>query len=165
MPSSFDNAFDFLIQHNIEGGLANLKDDSGELTKYGISSKSYPEIDIVNLTKDDAKEIYKKDWWPNEYNYINFQEVATKLFLSAINIGQQKAHEITQTAINNLGACLKIDGHFGPKTLRAINELSPDRFLDKYKILLIEHYLNLDDKRINRKQASYLRSWIRRTLI
>jgi lysozyme family protein len=32
-------------------------------TKYGISAMTYPDLDIRNLTLDQAKAIYKRDWW------------------------------------------------------------------------------------------------------
>ena len=34
-----------------------------EYSKYGITKKSYPNIDIDNLTELKAKEIYTKDFW------------------------------------------------------------------------------------------------------
>ena len=37
-------------------------DASGE-TKYGISSRSYPAIDIASLTLEDAKAVYRLDFW------------------------------------------------------------------------------------------------------
>lgn len=37
----------------------------GELkgTKYGISACSYPELDIENLTREQARAIYRRDYW------------------------------------------------------------------------------------------------------
>ena len=32
-------------------------------TKYGVSAASYPYLDIVSLTLDDAKALYVKDFW------------------------------------------------------------------------------------------------------
>jgi hypothetical protein len=32
-------------------------------TKYGISACSYPNLDIVNLTREQAREIYRRDYW------------------------------------------------------------------------------------------------------
>lgn len=37
--------------------------DTGGTTKYGISQRAYPNLDISNLTLDDAARIYKKDYW------------------------------------------------------------------------------------------------------
>ena len=67
---TFDQAFERLIGH--EGNFTNDKDDRGNWTtgiigkgqlkgtKYGISAMTYPQLDIKNLTLDQAKQIYKK---------------------------------------------------------------------------------------------------------
>lgn len=46
-----------------EGGYVHDPRDSGGETKYGISKRSYPHLDIPNLTPDDAAAIYRKDYW------------------------------------------------------------------------------------------------------
>jgi lysozyme family protein len=51
--NKFDKAFQEIIA--IEGGLVNDKNDRGGLTKYGISQKAFPKVDIRNLTIDGAK--------------------------------------------------------------------------------------------------------------
>lgn len=43
-----------------EGGTTT---DTGGLTKYGISQKAYPDLDISSLTLNDAARLYKKDYW------------------------------------------------------------------------------------------------------
>ena len=46
-----------------EGGYVNDQKDSGGETKYGISKRSYPNLDIKNLTKKQATDIYKVDFY------------------------------------------------------------------------------------------------------
>ena len=46
-----------------EGGLVNDPKDPGGVTKFGISQRSYPALDIRALTLDDAKTIYQRDYW------------------------------------------------------------------------------------------------------
>lgn len=46
-----------------EGEYSNDPNDPGGETKWGISKRSYPEEDIVNLTRDRALEIYANDYW------------------------------------------------------------------------------------------------------
>ena len=41
-----------------EGGYVNDPDDPGGETKYGISKRSYPALDIKNLTVEQATAIY-----------------------------------------------------------------------------------------------------------
>jgi lysozyme family protein len=69
----FEFAFWMVIGH--EGKLSlNPRDDGnwtggrqgvGELkgTKFGISAASYPHLDIRNLTLEEAKAIYLRDYW------------------------------------------------------------------------------------------------------
>lgn len=70
----WDAAIESLLK--VEGGFQDYYHDrgnwtggavgAGELrgTKYGISAASYPELDIRNLTRDDAVAIYARDFWP-----------------------------------------------------------------------------------------------------
>ena len=59
--NDFDTAFEFILRW--EGEYVNDPNDPGGATKYGISSRSYPNLDIENLTVYDAKGIYYKDYW------------------------------------------------------------------------------------------------------
>ena len=75
-----DIKFDLAILHilNFEGGLSNHTNDRGGTTKFGISKKSYPNLDISNLTLEQAKDIYKRDYWqPYPYKDIVDIDVAT----------------------------------------------------------------------------------------
>lgn len=58
----FEKALAFTLQN--EGELCSVEGDAGGLTKYGISKRSYPHLDIANLTKEKAAEIYRRDFWP-----------------------------------------------------------------------------------------------------
>lgn len=59
--SDFDKAFEIVIGH--EGGYVDNPRDPGGRTKYGISQRSYPKLDIKNLTLDQAKQIYFDNYW------------------------------------------------------------------------------------------------------
>lgn len=54
----FDHALPWMFK--VEGGLTA---DTGGLTKYGISAKAHPGVDIANLSRDDAAEIYHREYW------------------------------------------------------------------------------------------------------
>lgn len=58
---SFDMTIDFTLRW--EGGYVNNPADPGGETKYGISKRSYPWLDIVNLTEEHARLIYYRDFW------------------------------------------------------------------------------------------------------
>lgn len=113
---NFDQAFDRLIGN--EGGLVNNPADPGGLTQFGISKRSYPDVDVLNLTKEGAKAIYLRDFWNpigNAPDSIKFQ-----VFDFAVNSG-------ISTAIRKLQAAIGVadDGHWGPISaakLAAFNE-------------------------------------------
>jgi lysozyme family protein len=58
---NFDAAFNIVV--GIEAGYSNNPADPGGETKYGITKRQYPQIDIKNLTLDQAKAIYQRDYW------------------------------------------------------------------------------------------------------
>lgn len=57
----FNKALKFVLRW--EGGYTNDPNDPGGETKYGISKRSYPELDISKLTLKQAKEIYYQNYW------------------------------------------------------------------------------------------------------
>ena len=69
----FDEAFKFTVGE--EGGYQNDPKDPGNWsggdigkgecrgTKYGISARAYPMLDIKNLKIEDAKLIFETDYW------------------------------------------------------------------------------------------------------
>lgn len=61
MSENFERAFTLVV--GIEAGLVDDPKDPGGLTKYGISQRQYPKVDIRNLTLEDAKAIYLRDYW------------------------------------------------------------------------------------------------------
>ena len=51
----FETAYNFTASH--EGKISKNENDPGGITKYGISKRAYPHLDIENLTPEQAKEI------------------------------------------------------------------------------------------------------------
>lgn len=57
----WDRVADSIIAH--EGGYVNHPTDPGGETNWGISKRSYPDLDIKALTREDALRIYERDFW------------------------------------------------------------------------------------------------------
>jgi hypothetical protein len=86
----FLKAFEYLMYH--EGGYVNDKADAGGETKYGISKRSYPSLDIKNLTRDQACKIYFCDFWMKaKCEDINDKNIATKFFDLTVHTGIPQA--------------------------------------------------------------------------
>ena len=92
---SFDIAFEELIL--VEGGYNDDPLDRGGKTKYGVSQRAYPDLDIPNLTLADAKAIYKRDYWDAlELDQVRTGFIAHEMFDTAVNMGVSVAAECAQ---------------------------------------------------------------------
>jgi lysozyme family protein len=102
--SRFNEAFQVIIGH--EGGYQNLYNDHGNWTggkvgvgvlkgtKYGISAASYPTRDIKNLTLDDARKIYKENYWDRINGDALEPALALVAFDFAVNSGVSRAIDL-----------------------------------------------------------------------
>lgn len=70
-----------------EGGYVNDPNDPGGETKYGISKRANPSVDIFNLTKEQAGQIYLRDYW-HKVGCDNYEaNLAICIFDAAVNVG------------------------------------------------------------------------------
>lgn len=160
--ASFAGALLHTIQH--EGGYVYHPDDPGGETKYGISKRSYPQLDIARLTFAQAKQIYQRDYWdPLHLDEVHDQDLAGQVFDFAVHAGQRTAIRMLQQAYNRISLHhgIAADGLIGPETLAAINdeEMLPD-LLRSYKVHRGAHYLRLASQDI--AQEVFFRGWLRR---
>jgi lysozyme family protein len=114
----FDDAFDALIAH--EGGYASDPRDPGGETKYGISKRAYPSVDIKALSLADAKAIYRRDYWQAAGCERVPEPLRFDLFDMAVHSGVRAAILTVQKA-----ATVVEDGVLGPKSLAAIGAREP----------------------------------------
>lgn len=161
--ANFDKAFEKII--GVEGGYVDDKDDFGGETKYGISRRSYPDVDIKNLTVDGAKKIYKRDFWDVlKLDAIQNQTIAEEIFDTAVNCGVGTGAGIVQLAINLTNypdPDITADGKMGPKTIEAINNhKSPKTLYKAMNGLQFMRYLRIVEG--NPKQEKFIRSWLSR---
>lgn len=97
--SDFDKAIDFVLRW--EGGLADHEADPGGLTNFGISQRSYPDLDIRNLTREQAIEIYRRDYWQASGADKLTWPLALIHLDSAVNAGVAKAQQWLQKSGGN----------------------------------------------------------------
>jgi lysozyme family protein len=93
---TYDEAFDRLIGH--EGGYVNDPKDPGGETNWGISKRAYPQLDIRALTRDDARRIYRADFWDRVHGDEMYDGVAFQTFDFAVNSGIETAVRYLQRA-------------------------------------------------------------------
>ncbi len=153
----------FEIGNTTNGGYVNDPDDPGRETKYGISKRAYPEVDIKKLTRLAAGYIYRADYWNaikgNDF-LDRYQNLAETVFDFAVNAGVRRASKYLQTAINSMRILrIRVDGHIGWITIGAVHQIDQIKLLGYYNHLRLVYYRKLARKREKRK---YLYSWIRR---
>ena len=153
--TTFDRALDLTLR--FEGGYANHPDDPGGETKYGISKRAYPHLDIRNLTREQAAEIYRRDYWRAARCDELPEQVAIAHFDCAVNCGVETAARILQRAAN-----VKDDGEIGPVTLAAVRAADPARLVER---MLLERLAYYSDIALRRSQLrTFLLSWVSRTV-
>lgn len=95
-----------------EGGWVNDPNDAGGETNFGISKRAYPALDIKSLTIDDAKAIYKRDYWMAISADQLPENLAFAVFDTAVNMGVTSAIRLLQITLG-----VEVDGKIGPKTI------------------------------------------------
>lgn len=147
---SFNKAVAFVLHH--EGGYVNDPKDPGGETRYGISKRAYPNVDIRNLTKDDAINIYKRDYWDKLPDGLPMP-VHCALFDCAVNTGISRAIRLLQSAIKATP-----DGQWGRLSQTALNKLSTENILLRFATERIMFYCSLSTF------ARFGKGWVSRTL-
>lgn len=143
---TFDQAFDRIIGH--EGGYSDDPRDLGNWTggkvgvgelkgtKYGIAAHSYPYLDIKNLTLEQAKEIYKRDFWDildDAHPAIKFQ-----LFDAAVNHGHGNAIRFLQRAVK-----VADDGIWGKRSQAALDAMEHNDVLMRFLAFRLRFWASL----------------------
>jgi lysozyme family protein len=147
---SFDFALAVILKH--EGGYVNHPSDPGGETNFGISKRAYPSLNIKTLTKEQAGEIYRRDYWdPIKGDSLPLM-LSIFAFDTAVNMGVSRAAHMLQVA-----AGVTQDGVIGPKTLKACQK-APQAVLERMATLRIIRYTQLD------KFDVFGRGWITRTV-
>lgn len=136
-----------------EGGLSNDISDKGGLTKYGISQRAFPGLDIKNLTLATAAQIYYDQYYlPMSLGKITNDELALHLFDMGVNAGTKMAVKLLQKLYG-----LVQDGILGNMTAGAAN--ADPCAVDSYKEARREYYKQIANNGSNQK---FLQGWLNR---
>jgi lysozyme family protein len=149
--SAFDRAFHFVA--GAEGGYVNDPHDPGGETKFGISRRAYPHLPIAQLTIEDARALYHRDYWRRAGCERLPPTLAIALFDCAVNQGVGRAKRLLQRA-----AGVRADGKIGPMTRAAISAADPDALLLDFLSHRLRAYA------MTRNASRYMRGWSRRVL-
>lgn len=145
----FSRAVEFVLDE--EGGYVDDPRDAGGETKYGISKRAYPDLDIKALTRDQAILIYQRDYWDNLPTLPD--RLALVVFDFAVNSGIHRAVKTLQVSLGVIP-----DGVFGPISRRAMKKHSEDDLLVMYTTDRIRTYATF------KAFPVYGKGWIRRSV-
>jgi lysozyme family protein len=160
---NFARCFAFTL--GAEGGYSNNPADpgnwtggavgNGELrgTKYGISASAYPQLDIANLTEQQAEDLYRQNYWAPLQGDSLALPVALVAFDAAVNAGPKRAIFWLQQA-----AGIPADGVLGPETLAALNAGEPTALAREALVRRLEFSTHLST------WASFGLGWSRRII-
>jgi len=95
-----------------EGGYVNDPDDPGGETKYGISKRQYPHMDIKNLTHQQAADIYRLDYWAEAGCRGMPMALAMCHFDAAVNHGVGRANGFLKMSKGRASDYLDVRGQF-----------------------------------------------------
>jgi lysozyme family protein len=146
---NFDEAFNRVMGH--EGGYVNLASDPGGETQWGISKRSYPSVNIQALTRDDARAIYKRDFWHRIQGDDLPEGVAYQIFDLAVNSGIETAIRLYQRALG-----VADDGVWGPISAEAARTMPESQQIMRLTAERLEFYAKLST------WSTFGRGWARR---
>ena len=151
---NFDEIIEQVLEH--EGGYVNDPKDLGGETKYGITKRFYPELNIKELTIEKAKQIYKQDYWDKNKVESLPQNLWHIYFDMCVNMGKRTAVKVLQRAAVNKGRDIEVDGGLGPMTIGALMGVE----LDRVRAFRVKYYVDLITARP--EQEKFYLGWFRR---
>ena len=155
-----------------EGGFVDHPADRGGPTKFGITQAALSRqlghaatrVDVEALTLDQARQIYRRDYYYGPRIDRLPARLQPFVFDSAVNHGPRRAIGFVQQVCNQAGfGQLAVDGVCGPNTLRAAHDAA---FAMKDWLLaaLVEERRSFYQATVaaDPSQAVFLQGWLNR---
>jgi hypothetical protein len=149
---------------NLEGKKTDDPRDRGGRTNFGVTqgtynkwrdSKNLPRQDVFKITKDEAMQLYKKNFWGIIGGDKLPQKTAMALMSFALTDGPEDSVRLVQRMLK-----IPVTGYMGPATLARINKLvkkyGDEGFANKVLNRQIIRYKNDEQAHI------YGRGWVNR---
>lgn len=104
MRENFQKAVQIVIDE-FEGG-DSIVTDSGGTTKYGIAQKWHPDINVRELSRTGAEEIYRREYWePADCDELRWP-LDLVIFDTAVNQGVAYARDLRTESLDAAEAIL-----------------------------------------------------------
>lgn len=154
-----------------EGGYVNDPRDPGGETNFGLTKRTFPELDIKSLTREEAIAVYKAEYWDGlRLGEVEDQRVAEVIYLWAVNSanppgrgGTRPVKQVQEVCNWFLKSDIAVDGAVGSMTIAAINTcaaMKHDRFLKGLVAMILAFRVARVRKRPD--QAVFLAGWFNR---
>jgi lysozyme family protein len=149
-----------------EGGsnIHEVPGDPGGLTKWGVSQRAYPHLNIPHITRTRALEIFTNDYWTP----VRAESLPENLRLPvadfAFNAGVGLATRKLQQAVNLCKQAhrrrdlLEVDGQLGPITMGSLDDYPPERLALVFLAYRIDHYMKLAEA----GRSKFIYGWLKR---
>ena len=168
MTTTFDEIIEEVLE--AEGGFVNDPDDKGGATNFGVTQQSYSNFlgapasvdDVRNMTREEAKECYKKDFWIPAKVYRLPDNLKHLYFDMVVNMGRRNAGKILQQAVNTKknSAVLDVDGIIGSGSLSQIPDLTLNDVLVERAMFFANNCFDGSRFAKRTRQNKFLRGWI-----
>jgi len=163
--AQFEPAFDYVIVDEAGPKISGIvtPEPGGAKARFGINSLAHPKAvtdGFYEMPYDQAlayaKNIYKVSYWDNHgFDNLASQQLATKLFDAAINMGSGGEIGVLQRALG-----VPVTHIMDATTVAAENTVGPG-FLQTLVTKLEDYYKSLATAHPD-KYAKYLSNWLHR---
>ena len=155
----FERAIEVVLAHEGET-YTEHPNDRGGATKFGISQHWNPGVNIRELARQEAIEIYwERHWQGRGYERLP-EKLAIKLFDLAVNLGESTAVTCIQRALLACGTRVAIDGRLGPETCEAARGADESSLLAALRSEAAGEYRLRVARGVN--QRVFREGWLRR---
>ena len=172
MIENFTTSLDFVFRHECAYAPGHYNElayvisedvpgDSGGLTKFGIDASSHPGLDIENLTRDQASQIYRDGEWARCRCDALPGKIDTAVFDCAVNNGIAVSGILLQRALIQCRMAVVVDGEIGQATERAALACPNPTDL-KTRLLALRRKRYSDLVLHNPRLARFLKGWLAR---
>jgi lysozyme family protein len=134
--TSFDQFVRFVLQ--AEGAESNDPHDPGGHTRFGLSQRAHPHLNISTLTEIEAINVYRLEYWIATGAERLPPALAVAVADACVQHGARPAIRMLQHTLH-----VEMDGVLGPVTLAAAYRADQDDLLVSYCARRAVYYANL----------------------
>lgn len=138
-----------------EGEWGKVPGDRGGRTRWGISSKAFPKVDLDTLTWAGAQALYHTVFWEPLRADDLPEALALALFDWSVPSGVPRAAIALQEVLG-----VRMDGEIGPQTLAAVRASALSRVLER--LLSARVAFHLRDWKAHPEQP--IQGWLNRVV-